>query len=77
MVCPGLISADHDPLKAMERKANFLNGEILASGNRKRKQFSLDPDTQQSDAKIIKMSKVQKLNSKYRPIDRGRNLPAE
>ena len=77
MVCPGLISADHDPLKAMSMKANTLNHDILTSANKKRKRFSLDPETQQNDAKFIKMSKVQKLNSKYRPIDRGRNLPAD
>ena len=79
MVCPAIIEAQGDPLLALEKKSEFLNKNILdenmstKKNSRKRKFFQVDPSATQTDVKVIKMSKVHKLNQKYKPYDRGKD----
>ena len=79
IVCQGLISADHDPLKALAAKAKILNENLpenlpeIGKKVRKRKHFEVDPGVKQNDAKYLKMSKVHRINQKYKPYDRGKD----
>jgi len=79
-VCAGLQLARGDPLLALQQKCDLLNQQQAPvssglSANRKRsyqENYELPGEIDLDDLKCIKMAKVQKLNLRYKSIDRGR-----
>ena len=78
-VCIGLQLARGDPLLDLQQKCDLLNQQApVSSGlsaNRKRsyqENYELPGEIDLDDLKCIKMAKVQKLNLRYKSIDRAR-----
>ena len=78
MVCPGLIENEFNPFKALTAKADSLNRKHTQhlsprKSNCHPKLFKIDEAATHNDVKIVKMSKVKKLNIRYKPYDRGKD----